>query len=98
MGEPATKYWFRAKRYGWGWGLPSSWQGWVFMLAWIAALLASTPVLRSRPLWLYALFGIGMVAILLAVCLAKGEPPAWRWGDRGPPRTSVRGDVRDRQG
>ena len=21
------KFWFPAKRYGWGWGLPSSWQG-----------------------------------------------------------------------
>ncbi len=24
-------YWFPAKRYGWGWGLPSVWQGWVVM-------------------------------------------------------------------
>jgi hypothetical protein len=21
------KYWFRTKRYGWGWGLPITWQG-----------------------------------------------------------------------
>jgi hypothetical protein len=21
--------WFIAKRYGWGWGLPCAWQGWV---------------------------------------------------------------------
>jgi hypothetical protein len=26
-------YWFRAKRYGLGWGLPCSWQGWAFFLA-----------------------------------------------------------------
>ncbi len=24
-------YWFPAKRYRWGWGLPSVWQGWVVM-------------------------------------------------------------------
>jgi hypothetical protein len=22
-----TKYWFPAKRYGWGWGFPTTWQG-----------------------------------------------------------------------
>ena len=22
-------YWFPSKRYGWGWGLPICWQGWV---------------------------------------------------------------------
>lgn len=26
-----ASYWFPAKRYGWGWGLPSSWQGWVVL-------------------------------------------------------------------
>lgn len=26
------KYWFPAKRFGWGWGLPSAWQGWVVLL------------------------------------------------------------------
>jgi hypothetical protein len=27
---PGRKIWFPAKRYGWGWGLPCCWQGWVF--------------------------------------------------------------------
>jgi len=26
------RYWFPARRYGWGWGLPTAWQGWVVML------------------------------------------------------------------
>ncbi|HTS17465.1 MAG TPA: hypothetical protein VMP11_07825 [Verrucomicrobiae bacterium] len=25
------RVWFRAKRYGWGWGLPCAWQGWVVL-------------------------------------------------------------------
>ena len=33
------RYWFRAKRYGWGWGMPSTWQVWVVLLAFIALLL-----------------------------------------------------------
>ena len=34
---PSRKqYWFPAKRYGWGWGLPSSWQGWIVLFIFIA--------------------------------------------------------------
>ena len=57
-------YWFPAKRFGWGWGLPLSWQGWVvfkelaFFVGYVAVLSAS----------------------LVAICWLKGEPPRWRWG------------------
>jgi hypothetical protein len=27
------EYWFPAKRYGWGWGIPVTWQGWVVFAA-----------------------------------------------------------------
>jgi hypothetical protein len=30
---------------------------------------------------LYVLLTLGMVALLLAICFAKGEPPRWRWGE-----------------
>jgi uncharacterized membrane protein YhaH (DUF805 family) len=75
------RYWFRAKRYGWGWGLPCSWQGWVVLLVWLAAFLAGV---RFLPRWLPAhlAFMVVMVVLLLMVCYCKGEPPAWRWGDR----------------
>jgi hypothetical protein len=33
------KYWFRAKRYGWGWGLPITWQSWAVLGLWFAALI-----------------------------------------------------------
>jgi hypothetical protein len=38
MGDPMshkTVYWFKAKRYGYGWGLPGSWQGWAFFVPWL---------------------------------------------------------------
>jgi len=89
MTEPARKYWFPVKRYGWGWGLPSSWQGWVFFVAWLAAFVLGSvylgpSLLPTRP-GLYALFVLSLTTILLAVCFAKGEPPRWRWGDRDKP-------------
>jgi hypothetical protein len=34
----ATKLWFPAKRYGWGWGFPTVWQGWAVLAAFFALL------------------------------------------------------------
>lgn len=35
------KIWFPAKRYGWGWGLPVAWQGWVVLLLFAIGIVAS---------------------------------------------------------
>ncbi|MFN6963113.1 MAG: hypothetical protein ACK4S4_05030 [Pyrinomonadaceae bacterium] len=77
------RYWFPAKRYGWGWGPPATWQGWVVLLAFIVFVSVwSVVFLPNEHPWLFA-FGIaGAVAALNGICLAKGEPPRWRWGDR----------------
>jgi hypothetical protein len=32
------KYWFPAKRCGYGWGIPSSWQGWLVLAVFVALL------------------------------------------------------------
>ena len=81
MSEP-ERYWFRAKRYGWGWGLPSSPAGWVFFSLWFVALIAGVIWLRPlHPLAPVAFVAV-MAAVLVCVCYAKGEPPAWHWGDR----------------
>ncbi len=74
-------YWFKAKRYGWGWGLPSSWQGWTFFVPWLVVLVAGAAhFLPGQPLAFVALLVL-LTAILVAVCYLKGEPPSWRWGD-----------------
>jgi hypothetical protein len=38
-------YWFPAKRRGWGWGPPNSWQGWVVLAAFFALLAAGAALL-----------------------------------------------------
>ena len=76
------RYWFAAKRYGWGWGLPLTWEGWVVFAVWLGIFLAAIPMWRSpRHVFEHALFVVVMVAALLGVCYWKGEPPRWRWGD-----------------
>lgn len=76
------RYWFRAKRYGWGWGLPLTWEGWLVFSVWLGIFVAAAPSLRSpQHITEHILFVIGMAAALFAVCYWKGEPARWRWGD-----------------
>jgi len=73
--------WFRAKTYGWGWGLPSRWQGWIVMLAFILALTAGTPFLKKEPL-VYVAYCFTIVVVLIGIAYWKGEKPHWSWGKR----------------
>lgn len=80
--DAQPKYWFPAKRYGWGWGLPQTWQGWVVMGVFVA-LNAVTGILISpisQPVAFAVSFTL-LAAVLIAICWFKGEPPRWRWGD-----------------
>ncbi len=78
--EPA--YWFPAKRYGWGWGVPATWQGWVVLVGWLVLLLSGGALLAPRSVPGFLLFTVVLTAALLRVCYAKGEPPRWRWGGK----------------
>jgi hypothetical protein len=73
-------YWFPAKRYGWGWGPPITWQGWVFMLAWLALFFAGVGYFIAHRSLMHVPFAALMVSVLLLTCYWKGEPPSWRWG------------------
>ncbi|MDN7971140.1 hypothetical protein QZM91_26695 [Burkholderia multivorans] len=76
------KIWFPAKRYGWGWGLPIAWQGWVVLFLFTLGLVASAR--RFPPAqapFAFAACVIGLVLALTIVCYAKGERPKWRWGN-----------------
>ena len=75
----SPRYWFPAKRYGWGWGLPTAWQGWVVMLVFIALLVMGAIWLPPpRELLALLIYTAVLWAALLAVCWVKGEPPRWR--------------------
>ncbi|MGA2585162.1 MAG: hypothetical protein ABSG31_17965 [Tepidisphaeraceae bacterium] len=80
MPEVHRPYWFPAKRYGWGWGLPATWQGWVVVIAWLAIIIGVSPLLTAHHFPLFFVFMGAMAVLLIAICYAKGEPPRWRWG------------------
>jgi hypothetical protein len=80
-------YWFKAKRYGWGW-YPASWQGWVILVGFICLICwnlyrvdsMSYPV--SDSLSPFIIENIFLVVLLIGICYLTGEPPKWRWGDK----------------
>lgn len=84
--ERPPDVWFPAKRFGWGWGFPCCWQGWVVMIGWlIAVMIGLVALLRGEPsplrFGLVSLFVIAMSGLFIAICWAKGEKPRWRWGE-----------------
>jgi hypothetical protein len=79
--ENRKAYWFPARTYGWGWGIPTAWQGWVVLIAYLAGIVAAAVFVQpeERPVEFFAILGALTIA-LLVVCWFKGEPPTWRWG------------------
>jgi hypothetical protein len=76
-------YWFPAKRYGWGWGPPNVWQGWVVMT--VFAILVLGGALMLLPTYgslVFVAYTACLCIGLVAVCWVKGEPPSWRWGGK----------------
>jgi hypothetical protein len=74
-------YWFPAKRYGWGWGPPTMWQGWAVLFIWFMVIAAAGIRLMPGHLVAFLGFNLLMVVLLLFICYVKGEPPRWRWGE-----------------
>ena len=75
------KYWFPAKRYGWGWGLPATWQGWlvlaVFGVLIVVGVVLFPPTTERN---LFVGYVVELSTVLVIVCWITGEPPRWRWG------------------
>lgn len=74
-------YWFPIKRYGWGWGLPNCWQGWVVLALYFLLLFLGVWLFPPDERHVEFLIYIQVITIVLVfVCWLKGEPPRWRWG------------------
>jgi hypothetical protein len=76
--------WFPAKKYGYGWGLPITWQGWIVFLSHLLLVGVASFTLTDTPkevalLITYILF---LTVIFVFICIKKGEKAAWRWGDK----------------
>jgi hypothetical protein len=74
--------WFTQKRYGYGAGLPISWQGWVAILVYMAVVLGASLLVGRSP-WAAGSAIVTATAILLVVCARTTRGGwRWRWGDK----------------
>jgi hypothetical protein len=75
------KYWFRAKRSGWGWGPPVTWQGWVVSIVWFGMVIGGAVRLLPMHPVSFAVFILVMGGILTLIGYVTGEPPGRRGGE-----------------
>jgi hypothetical protein len=81
-------YWFKRRRYGWGW-VPVKWQGWLVLLGFIGIVFAAALRLPLKPAQptagrLARYFGIFFVTLFIFLIISSrhGPPPRWRWGKK----------------
>ncbi len=74
------KAWFVSKRYGYGAGIPISWQGWL-SAGMLAAVIGTAVLLLSRA-GRGIVIGISVVIFLVVCCLKTEGGWRWRCGDR----------------
>jgi hypothetical protein len=80
MKKNEKQIWFPAKKYGWGWGLPCTWQGWMVYAVWFVLFFCGAIVLAPRSIGLYIAYAIVLGIAFIIVVSIKGEKPRWRWG------------------
>lgn len=78
-----TTYWFKRRRYGWGW-IPSTARGWLSLGLFVGALSLPKLVMSedmrkgtAGRIWTW-----GLSAAYLAFVWSRGPKPKWRWGKR----------------
>ena len=69
--------WFAPKRYGYGAGLPISWQGWAVTLGYLGLITASTCIIRYT--WIGYASVVAMLTAVFVVICARTTRGGWRW-------------------
>jgi hypothetical protein len=78
-----SKIWFPAKTYGWGWGPPTCWQGWVVIATYVVlAVVGGVLVSPDTNVVFFIGYMVAITVGLIVVCWIKGEKPRWRWGKK----------------
>lgn len=79
--------WFSKRKYGFGWGLPATWQGWITIIIWVSLVIFSTKLLPSNKqapvgetLPWFGVLGV-LTLLLITVCYITSGKPEWHWGN-----------------
>ena len=72
--------WFAPKRYGYGAGMPISWQGWAVTVGFVAVTLLLCMAFRDQPFRLVASLAPFIVAFVIITARTTRGGWRWRWG------------------
>ncbi|WP_155325269.1 hypothetical protein [Desulfosarcina ovata] len=84
MSKNDKDIWFPAMKYGSGWGLPVTWQGWIVFLSYIVLAIIGVLFIKRSP-WLvipFIIYIFVLTGMLLFICWKKGEKSELRWGKK----------------
>jgi hypothetical protein len=73
--------WFAPKRFGYGTGLPISWEGWAILAGYIALVIIAAVFLRHQTFQLIAMLVPLTIAFLVICARTTRGGWRWRWGD-----------------
>jgi hypothetical protein len=84
--QSKPEYWFKRKRYGYGW-TPVTWQGGATVVAFVVVVLAASIMMErvpeddlARGLGVYVAVVVMALVMLLLVTVRKAPKGKWRWG------------------
>ena len=74
--------WFAPKRYGYGAGLPISWQGWALTIGFLIVALGSALAIVNRPILVFAILIPAVLLFSLIAARTTRGGWRWRWGEK----------------
>jgi hypothetical protein len=78
--------WFKGRKYGYGWGMPTVKEGWLVLVSYFLLIILDTIQVGSTPtqeqLMFYVLQVLLTSALLLTICYATGDKPQWHWEEK----------------
>ncbi len=89
MKQKKNDYWFKRRRYGYGW-TPVTREGWLVVFGFLAVLMMTSYVMLkdvpentfNEDVVLFLCFLIIEIAAIIVVGYLKGPKPRWRWGKK----------------
>ena len=74
--------WFRAKRYGYGAGLPISWQGWAVTIGFVVLIGLASLLARYSLIEFISAFVMLTVTFIVITARTTRGGWRWRWGEK----------------
>lgn len=73
--------WFAPKRFGYGAGLPISWQGWLITLLYLVLVIGAALFVADTPIIFFGILIPATLALIIVTARTTRGGWRWRWGE-----------------